>query len=321
MGEGSPDYTNNVRLLAIAPDGSLVTIMVDATGRIIAVMTGNCLGTPTTLAVDADGHLTATMMGRYLGAPTVLSTDAAGNLNALVQDPQNIFGDAYTIGLSELAVRLGSPSTFERRGTIMWFDRFASGLGHWVAAMSGVGAAITLTNEDSRGGGFSVKLTAGIGTAQLAVISHREIVINLAGLFGVEFSFRSLTAVVAWTQMNITFGLDESRNTFSVQWNQSTKALRILVGVVWTEIDADAELGSENNSWASIKLVVNGTTGDYIRLYAASKAYDLAGYAGRNVVTETPQGITVDLVQYGLDASNAATLVDNVIITSDEPTS
>jgi hypothetical protein len=365
MTEGSPDYTNAVRLLAIAPDGSLITlaadaagrliaalygavsidgpidvnqtdlnrtmkgadgatlrtIVVDSDGRIVAVMTGNYGGTPTSLAVDASGNIIAVMQGDYAGTLKTFNADAAGNLTAVVQDAKNIFGEISTIGLQEHAVRLGSVSTFERRGAVMWFDRFESGKGHWAEDLYGADAAIALTNEDTRHGGYSVKLTAGADAAGSAMISHREVVLNLAGLFGVEFSFRNMTTVDAWLQLNVCLGLGANNRLFGIRWNPNTKILRVLDEDTWTTVDADARLESLSNSWASIKLVVDGATGDYVRLYAASKSYDLTAYSGDLVGVATGAGISVGIVQYGLLASNAVSLVDDIIITSDEPAS
>ncbi|GAH29279.1 unnamed protein product, partial [marine sediment metagenome] len=63
--------------------------------------------------------------------------------------------------LSELAVRLGSISQFDRRGDVIFQDSFEYGLGKWLLCGDKTGDEQILISKRSRSGGYCVKLTGG----------------------------------------------------------------------------------------------------------------------------------------------------------------
>jgi hypothetical protein len=65
--------------------------------------------------------------------------------------------------LAELAVRLGSSVTFDRRGSVIWFDTFEYGLGAWGAPLCLGGGELSLTAERVELPPFAANLTTGAG--------------------------------------------------------------------------------------------------------------------------------------------------------------
>lgn len=363
MAEGSPDFTNNVRLLALAPDGSLVTIaadaagrlvaalygsvaldgpidvtqvdssrimrgldgatlrtiMVDAAGRIVSVMTGDYAGTPVILAVDEHGNITATMTAEYDGAAVTLAANAAHQLVTVLQDAENLFGESFDFGLGELAVRLGSPSIFERRGSVMWFDDFRHGLGKWYQYLNGAGSAIALSNKDAKFGGFSALLTAGAAAGRSALLAHRESLLNLTAKIGVEASFQTQDANHGDFGMEIDIYDGTNGYKFEIMWSSDGDGLHWWDETGGYDDIATVLLASGDNSWASIKLVVDAALGQYLRVYVNGHEYSMADEVAETWADATPPSIEVILKVVADGAAAVAALFDNVIITTNEP--
>ena len=68
------------------------------------------------------------------------------------------FGDP--VSNAELAARLGSPDTFDRRGDVLWMDDFESGL-KWRTSLLGTGSLIDLTATMAASGGKCCRLVTG----------------------------------------------------------------------------------------------------------------------------------------------------------------
>ena len=73
--------------------GNVVTILVDAAGKMLAVMQGDYAGTPKTLAVDSDGRMQAILYGTYGATPTAIAVDEGGKLVVQNLAQTNIEGD------------------------------------------------------------------------------------------------------------------------------------------------------------------------------------------------------------------------------------
>jgi hypothetical protein len=451
VGEGSPDFTNNVRLLAIDPAGELITIaadaagrlitalygsvsidgpvdvnqtdlnrtmkgadgatlrtiVVDAAGRIVAVMTGNYGGTPTTLAVDASGNIVASIKGtdgttartiltdtsgrmlavlrdptsanflaidasgyltavlkgisgstlktvatdssgrivtvlrdptndrylavdasgnivavikgEYAGTLKTLATDANGNLVAVLNDQSNVFGSSFTLGLAELAVRLGSFSTFERRGEILWHDSFEDGLIHWATAVTGAGGSVSLDTTDSKTGKQCVKLAGGTSIGSTAGITRTEILPNVTARIGAEFSFRDLVHGEGPLEFFVLVDDGTTLYEFIIKWDADYTSLYLWNADEWQILDDSNNLNSVGRSWSSIKLVIDQTTMKYLRLYANHKEYDVSAYSPSESGDVHSPAVTITIRMTTSTINNETTLVDRVIITTNEP--
>lgn len=98
--------------------------------------------------------------------------------------PDNtIFGVA---DMGELAARLGSINTYDRRGNVTWLDDFESGITKW--AYGGVGVVAAWDANHSRNGGFSCALTPGPGIGVLGTAIHYQPV-PVLGNHGAEISW------------------------------------------------------------------------------------------------------------------------------------
>jgi hypothetical protein len=97
------------------------------------------------VSVDENGNIVGVLKGDYLGSLKTLATDDEGRILAKIYDPQDIYGGNNTIGLAELAARMGSIVKNDRRGQVVWMDGFESALLKWTESGGGGSANIVQT--------------------------------------------------------------------------------------------------------------------------------------------------------------------------------
>jgi len=69
--------------------------------------------------------------------------------------------------MGELAARLGSINTYDRRGDVIFLDSFESGLTAWSPSSACTGSDLVQSAKHARSGGFSAKFVCGSdGTRQ-----------------------------------------------------------------------------------------------------------------------------------------------------------
>jgi hypothetical protein len=297
MSKGAPDYSKITLIKGAAPDGSLVTIAVDSSGQILAVLKGDYLGTPTTIAVDAAGHMLAN-----------------------IYDPDDLFGNTGYIGLAELAARLGSPVCFDRRGQIVWWDDFENAPLKWGPFLSGTGAAVALDTTNSFLKGQSVKLTAGTTASMYGhirklipfVAQNRvgfEATICLStGLEPTDIQF-FLTHQTATTSSNTILKWDIVNHKLYL-WNLSG---------TWTEIVSAYSPDHDNFTWFKFKFVVDFSTGYYQRVMYGNQVFDASAIKFIAYTGTYSPGLYVHVRNTGSGDTNRICWVDDVVITTNEP--
>jgi len=296
MTTGSPDYTETVKIVGTDPSGNLVAV-----------------------AVDANGYITSVLKGQHGSLLKTLATDEDGRLIAVITDPENIWGVRPAIGNAELATRLGAVPSFEGRGTRVFADTFDYGLIRWDVIKYGAGADCLLTSEDARTGGYSVKLISGTDSYHYTLIATRTTMMNLNSLIGIEFSFRTITGRAEYVHLGVD--IDDGNDTYSgvIRFNVSTEELELDDHGTWRTIFSTAYLGSTDRSWSTIKLVLDPVGHKYQRIYANSQEKDISAYTLTPQGYFTSPGVLVSIEEEGEPGYNCEILVDDVIITINEP--
>lgn len=220
--------------------------------------------------------------------------------------------------LGELAVRLGSIDSFDRRGDVLLLDDFEDGVDKWEAVLGGSGDSVTLSFARARNGRYSVLLTAAAAASPSARIL-RQLPYPVLSRFGLEVSFNFDAAVA---RLTFLFQLEDGtdRSVFAVRWE-----------------DADGELQYQDSSGSyvafatgvdpqvpetlfhTLKLVVDGVNGNYVRVLYDDREYDLAGIAGAVSASAVSPRLTLMITLTGTDGQSQTVYVDDVITTQNEP--
>ncbi len=77
-----PDNLNLTLMKGQDADGNLITVAVDSSGNIVAVMKGAYAGSLITIAVDENGNINSIMKGAYDSTLQTIATDASGRMLA-----------------------------------------------------------------------------------------------------------------------------------------------------------------------------------------------------------------------------------------------
>ena len=219
--------------------------------------------------------------------------------------------------LGELAVRLGSIVSFDRRGNVLWLDDFESGIANWWIQTEGAASAAIQSNEASRNKTYSLKLTAG------SVVNNNVQAIKLfpfrvQGIHAIECSL-----ALVKTAPIVTIYLDnydgEKYRYGAVRYVPSADVLQVRTDLeVWSTVMTGLVPYESQYCFHTLKLIVDWVNEKYVRILLNSLDIDLAEYSiPSSDSTEVPIGrATIEA------KSEAAELgivyVDDVIYTINE---
>lgn len=220
--------------------------------------------------------------------------------------------------LSELAVRLGSISQFDRRGDIVFMDSFENGLNKWLTFQSGTDAGIKLSTYVTTSGGYSVKLIGGKTSAYYASITNYLPYPSLSK-YGFEVHFSLPVAIdkiyfefYKYTKTQGFEGIisyDDTNN--KLQYEDSTG--------VFQDIETSFTLVKSNVLFHVIKLVIDLENNKYHRLIVNETTYDLSAYDIRAIDPGLGKNIATSITLYSNSGDNDYAYIDNIIVTQNEP--
>ena len=238
--------------------------------------------------------------------------------SVLICDPTDIWGNVVGMGLAELAAVLSPTNRFDRRGDVVFWDSFEDGLGKWTAEISGANSAVEITSLNSRYGGLACKLTAHATAGDYAGISSA---INLSQTtpIGLEYSF-SQTLGNVYIELWLLYFTGTKKFYGKVRYNRTTATLQYLNSLdVWTNLSTTLNLYASSDIAHTWKLVVDPSTGKYVRLLIDSNAFDLSAYSLLSANDTTEPAILPNLYLTNNSTTLRSIRVDDIIITQNEP--
>jgi len=237
----------------------------------------------------------------------------AGRINAIITDPEDAWGNAHQIGNAELAVRLGSIDTYDKRGNVVLSDSFDSPTLKWVTAVNGTGSAVAISTNAAVQGDSSCQLTSGSnGTRAAGILKY--IHPQVSGKLGAEFSFTVFT-----NTETITFNFNHSDGTTDhinvVTYDHANSKLKY--GAV--ELATGFVLEDGFTTFHTMKLVIDSKTKKPVRLLVNDNTYDLSGYSPSTQAAGSDAWVEMAIVHISAVGVVNSIYVDNVIITQNEP--
>lgn len=184
--------------------------------------------------------------------------------------------------LGELAVRLGSINSFDRRGDVYWMDSFEDGVAGWIATSAPGGGTAAQSTTYARHKGNSIKVTTPAAVGGVLGIQHWE-ALAFAGKTGWEIALMS-EGELQYFELLVDI-LDGSRNwrayvrldVVGQKWEYEDSGgswQTIATGVVFTEAETLFNL---------TKLVIDVTEHEFVRLLFNADEWLLAGIAMRDM--------------------------------------
>ena len=228
---------------------------------------------------------------------------------------EHVYGE---VDNGELAVRLKSPVSYDRRGNVVWMDDFEDNINKWTQTHVGAGGSIELSTEAARNGASSCKLITPSDTTLFASIQHGCGMLGLSN-YGVELNYAHQ---VTGSRLILTMGrYDGAINHYGViDITQATGVLRIYDQITAAYVTLDTlSVLSEPEVWHTLKLVIDMRTNMYVRAMFNETTYDLSDYGLLAQVIATSPHIAWNIKLSTLDAGNEHVYIDDVIVTQNEP--
>lgn len=228
---------------------------------------------------------------------------------------------------AELAARLGSIVTFDRKGDVIWLDDFESNIDKWETTVIGAGGGISLSAEQARSGALSCKMITGNLANNYAEIEKRLPYPTLSK-HGFEISFRSFVDREFQWEMYVYKGLvggwmSNTVAALQMRYDYPNANLEINTGTilvpVWTVIDTPFTLFTGETLFHTFKMVADLDTEMAVRAVIDYKEYDLSAYPMLSMASITPMHLRVLFRVTTRVNFVRATYADDAIITQNEP--
>ena len=220
-----------------------------------------------------------------------------------------VFGN---VDNTELAARLGSINTFDRRGNVLLLDGFESPTLKWVTAVNGAGSAVNISTNAAVQGDSSCKLTSGSNGARTGGIL-KYIHPQISGKLGAEFSFTIFTNTETITlNFNHSDGTTDYINLITYDHANS----KLKYGAV--EIATGYTLEDGFTTFHTMKLVIDSLTKKPVRLLVNEQSFDLSSYSPTTQGAGSDAWVEMAIVHISAAGVVNSIYVDNVIITQNE---
>lgn len=221
------------------------------------------------------------------------------------------------VDIAELAARLGSIVTFDRRGNLVWMDDFEHGAAKWVLSGTGLGNAQAITTTRARNGTSSMLLTAG-STLNLDAQMTRYMPFPAIGPVGEEFSF-SLGSDVDYFIYKMTLLYNDViyRGEIKFDVTNSKIQYRNSAGVL-TDLISPYTLTSSDTYFMTTKLVVDWATNKYKRFIINEATYDMSTLALYSVANPGWNYLHLQIDVWSTAGDNGKLYVDDLIVTQNE---
>jgi len=239
---------------------------------------------------------------------------------------QTVYGN---VDNGELAVRLGASSRFDRRGQTIWLDDFEAAILRWESTLASPNTTCALSNVRALAGEQSMKLVTGDEANNWCRIT-RNLAYPVLSKIGFEISntYAGYIDRIAW---EIKLWTGTRLYIAEVEWENSTNSLfyksatddanQFPVGTT-TEFATDVDFFSTTGGFNTCKLVVDFTTGRYVRFIHNDVTYDMSDlFYLDEAEAITPPNMHVRVCLDGGDvggATIATVYYDNAIVTQNE---
>jgi len=219
--------------------------------------------------------------------------------------------------LGELAARLGSPATFDRRGDVAYIDDFESGLHNWSQTLSGTGALADLTTLRSRSGRLAARLVGGSSSSRLARINRSLPRPGGRGL-GCEFSFALPSAV---DNVRVTLSVYEAATAthYAIVYDDVNNKLSYLnFSAGLTDFATGVSLATGATLFHTLKIVIDRTLELYARAILDDVEYELTSALPNPAIVSDGPKVVVGFQVVSRSGQNDACYADDCVFTTNE---
>jgi hypothetical protein len=324
----SGKYGSQFKPVAIDANGNLISIIrdpvslnyaaVDASGYFTNIMKGLEGANLRTIAVDADGNIVGVFKGDYGGTLKTVAVDTEGRIQAVLTDPEDVFGNPHHMGASELASRLGSIRTFDRRGTTYWMDDFESSTLKWHSSTMLAGGSGALSTDTARNGDNSFKMVTD-NTIHRGWQLVKRFATPKSDNVGVEINFSSASDI--WElAIELTMYSGAYKYPAWITWTESNNTLKYYDSAgAYQTISDNVHHFQDEHLFYPIKLVADFNNHKYLRLIHGETEFDLSAHDLKSSVSATHAWLVLNVNFVTKENVAKTCYLDDIIITQNEP--
>ncbi len=220
--------------------------------------------------------------------------------------------------IGELAARMGSPVTYDRRGEVLWYDIFERGVAGWTEETGGNDGTLRVTADRPLIGAYAALLSSpssgGVNVAMTRYLNPAKV-----NKWGIEVAFAFTTVFDYFViEMNWIDGTNIWYGSIKVDHDDADVSYLTTL-TTWTKI-ADIEIITlAAGMYNRIKLVCDFDSGNFERIMINQVEYPLSDVAMLKRTSALGPYSNLNLSFYG-NINNVRTMkVDSVIITANEP--
>jgi hypothetical protein len=220
--------------------------------------------------------------------------------------------------LAELAARLGSIVTYDRRGEVFFLEDFNDTLARWDKAAFGTDAYVALSRVEARSTPFSCRLKAGGSAGGRAYIYRLAELPSLSNV-GLEAAFCT-DDIGQYIRLWLSVYTGSLELSGALRYTPATDTLEYRAADgSYVSLDSDLHLLSASSVFHPLKLVVDPNAGTYLRAIVGAHAYDLSAYPLSSAADSTDPSLYLEAYHYGSGTVVNSVWVDDVILTQNEP--
>jgi len=218
--------------------------------------------------------------------------------------------------MAELAVRLGSIITYDRRGDVVWFDSFENGTLVWSTTIDGTTGSIAIETANPHHGAFCCRLTTSHDDIFRTRI-YKRFPITIRGGLGLECS---LTINPNCDSFDLRFTRHDGVN-YHVGGLHHDQLHNKLQYYDYEDRLQDLATGIQlySASYHTIKMVVDLKNDKYVRALLDNESYDMSTLAVYRIDSPIEPYLSVQLTYIGKSGLLLANYLDDIIITQNEP--
>ncbi len=220
--------------------------------------------------------------------------------------------------MAELAVRLGSIVSFDRRGDVIFLDDFEDGIVKWVGAAFPLTGSVASDTTYARSGAKCVKMVTGAVSGALAQLTW----------YGAYPALSKLGLELSWASQQELYNIDLNLYAYdgtkylqgALSYDRPTYTLRYFDSTgAWVALAASLQTRELLPLWNTLKLVMDPVTGRYVRALFGATEYDMSALDLYSDASGFASHLIATAVLTAQEAVAKTAYLDDVIITQNEP--
>ena len=219
--------------------------------------------------------------------------------------------------LAELAARLGSSDTFDRRGNVLFMDGFERGVNAWTFFPSGAGSALRLLVSPVHSGSVSGAILTGTSGGVTSSI-QRSLTMPFVSRTGFECSFclpvLAYDFIMVMTVYQLTY-----EDIYILRFRNTTEEVSVINALGNYQVIATIPgMHADAVTWYTAKFVADIPNRTYIRALFNNREYDLSAIKPYPSVGTDSGRIILEIAASASNNTNQLFPIDDIILTMNE---